>query len=88
VEEPGGTTTVVFAGGFGLPLLMQPQSIAEATTNADRIFMFSILHGVQHTRSLLKPAPGRHECRARGRMGRALLLLSSASYTLANIVSA
>ena len=39
VEEPGGTTTVVFAGGFGLPLLMQPQSIAEANTSADRIFM-------------------------------------------------
>ena len=39
VCEPGGTITVVFAGGFGLPLLMQPQSIAEATTNADRIFI-------------------------------------------------
>jgi hypothetical protein len=41
VVEPGGTTTVVFAGGFGLPLLMQPQSIAEATTSADRIFIGS-----------------------------------------------
>jgi len=30
---------VVFAGGFGLPLLMQPHSIAEATTSADRIFI-------------------------------------------------
>lgn len=40
VVEPGGTTTVVFAGGFGLPLLMQPQSIAEANTSADRIFIF------------------------------------------------
>jgi hypothetical protein len=39
VCEPGGTTTVVFAGGFGLPLLMQPQSIAEANTSADRIFI-------------------------------------------------
>ncbi len=40
VVEPGGTTTVVFAGGFGLPLLMQPQSIADANTSADRIFIF------------------------------------------------
>lgn len=40
VVEPGGTTTVVFAGGLGLPLLMQPQSIAEAKTSADRIFIF------------------------------------------------
>ena len=39
VAEPGGTTTVVFAGGLGLPLLMQPHSIAEATTSADRIFI-------------------------------------------------
>jgi hypothetical protein len=39
VVEPGGTITVVFAGGFGLPLLMQPHSIAEATTSADRIFI-------------------------------------------------
>jgi hypothetical protein len=41
VVEPGGTTTVVFAGGLGLPLLMQPHSIAEATTSADRIFIVS-----------------------------------------------
>jgi hypothetical protein len=46
VLEPGGTTTVVFSGGFGLPLLMQPQSIAEATTSADRIFI-CLLHGVR-----------------------------------------
>jgi hypothetical protein len=39
VCEPGGTTTVVFAGGFGLPLLMQPQSIAEVNTSADKIFI-------------------------------------------------
>jgi hypothetical protein len=39
VCEPGGTTTVVFAGGFGLPLLMQPQRIAEANTSADKIFI-------------------------------------------------
>jgi hypothetical protein len=41
VVEPAGTTTVVFAGGFGLPLLMQPHSIAEAITSADRIFIVS-----------------------------------------------
>jgi hypothetical protein len=41
VDDPGGTITVVFAGGFGLPLLMQPHSIAEATTSADRIFIVS-----------------------------------------------
>jgi hypothetical protein len=52
VLEPGGTITVVFAGGFGLPLLMQPQSIAEAMTSADRIFI-SFLHGIRYTRSVL-----------------------------------
>jgi hypothetical protein len=39
VVEFAGTTTVVFAGGFGLPLLMQPHSIAEATTSADKVFI-------------------------------------------------
>jgi hypothetical protein len=41
VVEFAGTTTVVFAGGFGLPLLMQPPSIAEITISADRIFICS-----------------------------------------------
>jgi hypothetical protein len=45
VVEPGGTTTVVFSGGFGLPLLMQPHSIAEASTSVDRIFI-CFLHSV------------------------------------------
>jgi hypothetical protein len=39
VDEPGGTTTVVFAGGLGLPLLMQPHSMAEANMSADNIFI-------------------------------------------------
>jgi hypothetical protein len=41
VVEFGGTTTVVLAGGLGLLLLMQPHSIAEAITSADRIFIVS-----------------------------------------------
>jgi hypothetical protein len=82
VDEPGGTITVVLAGGFGLPLLMQPQSIAEATTSADIIFMvFVPPRCAIHTGSLLKPLPGRQESRARGSMGRRPLLLSSASYS-------
>jgi len=87
VCEPGGTTTVVFAGGFGLPLLMQPQSIAELNTSADKIFI--VPPGVRiDTRSLRNRAPGRQESRARGDMGRPPLRLSSASYTPCHIVSA
>jgi hypothetical protein len=56
VDEPGGTTTVVLAGGFGLPLLMQPQSIAEAITSADRIFINSPVF-FRHTASLRNAAP-------------------------------
>jgi hypothetical protein len=39
VVEPAGTTTVVFAGGLGLPLLMQPDNKAAVTTKAERIFI-------------------------------------------------
>jgi hypothetical protein len=56
VDEPGGTTTVVLAGGFGLPLLMQPQSIAEAITRADRTFIISPAF-LRHTGSLRNLEP-------------------------------
>jgi hypothetical protein len=41
VVELGGTTTVVFAGGDGLLLLMQPDSITAATKKLDRIFIIA-----------------------------------------------
>lgn len=40
VVEPAGTTTVVFCGGFGLPLLMQPDNRVAVSAKADKIFIY------------------------------------------------
>lgn len=68
VVDPGGTTTVVLAGGFGLPLLMQPHSITETIANADRIFIISPVFS-RHASSLRNTRPARQECRAHEFMG-------------------
>jgi hypothetical protein len=39
VAEPGGTTTVVFCGGGGLELLMQPANNPAATIALSNTFM-------------------------------------------------
>jgi hypothetical protein len=41
VVEFAGTTTVVFAGGGGLPLLMQPHSIPAAIIKVVTVFILS-----------------------------------------------
>jgi hypothetical protein len=41
VVEFAGTTTVVLAGGGGLPLLMQPHSSPAAIVKAVKVFIMS-----------------------------------------------
>jgi len=42
-ESLGGTTTVVFSGGFGLLLLMHPPSAAQVNAMAEQRVMGDVL---------------------------------------------
>jgi hypothetical protein len=91
VVEPWGTTTVVFAGGFGLLLLMQPDSMAAAKTQVARIFIFASTEGVTSQNSALivvANAKARHGAKTHSGMSRSSFALSSRVLHSSHVLSA